>query len=98
MDSGSTIRTSIIVLLLEKFKGEQSATYHLAPMVAETNSGLSPKVWIAWLIEVREMAGHVHGPAFCDASRGIAWSLTYEEAIISPLVTIQDRSPEVISR
>ncbi len=88
----------IIVPLLGKFKGEQSARYHLAPMAAKTDFGLSPKAWIERLIKVREAVGRVHGLALCDAGGSIVQSLVYEEAIISCLIMIQECSAEVISR
>jgi hypothetical protein len=87
-----------IIPLLGKFKGELSARYHLAPMATETSSGLRPKLWVARLIEVRERAGRVQGPAFCDVHGEIARALVYEEAIITWLVSIQERFPEIIGK
>ena len=88
----------LIIPLLGKFKGELSARYHLAPMAAETSSGLKPKLWVSRLIEVREQMGRVQGPAFCDACGEIARALVYEEAIITRLLAVQEKSPEVIAR
>jgi hypothetical protein len=88
----------VIIPLLGKFKGELSARYHLAPIVTETSSGLKPKLWVSRLIEVREQEGRVQGPAFCDAHGEIARALVYEEAIITRLVAVQERSPETIAK
>jgi hypothetical protein len=86
----------VIVPLLGRFKGEMHARYHLAPLAAQTNSGLKVRCWIERLVEIRQQEGRLHGPAFCDRTGEIAEAYEYESAIISRLLVVQEKSPELI--
>ena len=86
----------VIIPLLGRFKGEMHARYHLAPLAMQTNSGLQVRLWIERLVEVRKQEGRRHGPAFCDRSGEIAEAYEYESALISRLLVVQERSPEII--
>jgi hypothetical protein len=88
----------VIIPLLGKFKGEVNARYHLAPLAAQTNSGLQVRKWVERLVQVREGEGRLRGPAFCDTAGCIARAYDYEDAIISRLMTIQERTPDIIGR
>jgi hypothetical protein len=62
----------------------------------QTDSGLQVRLWIERLVEVRKQEGRRHGPAFCDQSGEIAEAYEYESALISRLLVVQERSPEII--
>jgi hypothetical protein len=86
----------VIVPLLRRFKGEMHARYHLAPLAAQTDSGLPVRRWIERLVQVREKEGRQHGPAFCDQTGEIAEAYEYESGLISRLLVAQENSPEAI--
>lgn len=86
----------VIVPLLGHFKGETGLQYHLTPLAAQTKSGLQVKRWIKRLVSVREEAGIIQGPAFCDSFGNIAHPRGYEQAILERLSRIQLAHPELI--
>jgi hypothetical protein len=90
-------RDHVVIPLLGRFKGELNSRYHLAPLVAETSSGLQVKVWLERLIAVREQEERVQGPAFCDHSGRIARSVDYEGWLIERLVAAQAVVPGAIA-
>lgn len=86
----------VIVPLLGRFKGEAHTRYHLAPMAAETNSGLQVKVWLLRLVEVREAAYQLQGPAFQTKDGNILSSQEMEGAIAERLQIVKHTRPGVI--
>lgn len=90
-------RDHIVIPLLGRFKGEQNSRYHLSPMALTTSSGLPIQRWVKRLVEVREKAGRLHGPAFCDRAGGIAKSFEYEAGFIDRLLEIQASNPEAVA-
>jgi len=57
---------TVIIALLGRFKGETGERYHLAPMAAQTSSGIPIKRWVTRLVEWHEKRGYFRGPLFCD--------------------------------
>jgi hypothetical protein len=86
----------IIVPLLGRFKGEDNARYHLAPLASVTNSGLRVKLWVERLLEVRMREGRFQGPAFCDRQGHIMESHVYQDAYAERLQVIQSSSTGII--
>jgi len=86
----------VIIPLLGRFKGEMHSRYHLAPLAAQTNSGLPVRRWVERLVQVRDQEGKRQGPAFCDATGEVAESYVYESAIIARLLLVQERFPDII--
>jgi hypothetical protein len=62
----------VVFPLLGRFKGGQNTRYHLAPLAAETKSGLKVQRWVECVIEVREKVGCIQGPAFCNRAGEVA--------------------------
>lgn len=94
---GVTARENYIIIpLLGRFKGEQHTRYHLAPMASETSSGLKIRVWITRLVEVREQAHQLQGPAFQDRSGNIVGTGVIEGFLMEALQTIKNSQPGVI--
>lgn len=89
-------RDHVVIPLLGRFKGEQNSRYHLSPLAAKTSSGLQVQVWIERLIEVRERAGRVRGPAFCDRTGEVALSFTYDTGFVKRLLVLQAARPDLI--
>jgi hypothetical protein len=89
-------RDHVVVPLLGRFKGEQNSRYHLSPLASVTSSGLQVRVWVERLIEVREKAGRVRGPAFCDRAGGVAGSQAYDAGFVERLLELQAARPELI--
>lgn len=79
----------VIIPLLGFFKGETGIQYHLTPLVARTSSGIEVKKWVIRLVGVREEAGILNGPAFCDSYGNIAKTKIYENAILERFSIIQ---------
>jgi hypothetical protein len=86
----------VIVPLLGRFKGEQHSRYHLAPLAAETNSGLNVREWIRQLVRVKEDMGRLNGPAFQDAVGGIMSSRVIEGALRERLHFLKATKPGLI--
>jgi hypothetical protein len=89
-------RDHVIIPLLGRFKGEQNTRYHLAPLAAETWSGLKVKLWVERLIAVRENSGRFRGPAFCGPAGEVASSFLYDVGFVERLLIVQAARPDVI--
>jgi hypothetical protein len=89
-------RDHIIIPLLGRFKGEQNTRYHLAPLAAETRSGLKVQRWVERLITVQENSGRVRGPAFCNPAGEVASSLAFDVGFVERLLIVQAARPDVI--
>jgi len=89
-------RDHVVIPLLGRFKGEQNTRYHLAPLAAETRSGLRVQQWVERLILVRENGGRVRGPAFCNLAGEVGSSFSYEVGFVERLLTVQAARPDVI--
>jgi len=89
-------RDHVMIILLGRFKGEQNARYHLAPLAATTKSGLQVQRWVERLIKVREKVGRRQGPAFCDRAGEVALSYTYDLGFVERLMTVQAVRPDLI--
>jgi hypothetical protein len=88
--------TFVIIPLLGRYKGEQHSRYHLAPLAAQTDSGLQVRVWIQRLVQVRERQGQTHGPAFQDGKGNILSSSKMEGSLVEYLQAVKDTQPGVI--
>lgn len=86
----------VIVPLLGRYKGEQHSRYHLAPMAATTDSGLEVRAWIRRLVQVKEEAGRLRGPAFQDMLGNVISSRQVESRIMDQLQLVNDTQPGVI--
>jgi hypothetical protein len=89
-------RDHVIIPLLGRFKGEQNTCYHLAPLAAETRSGLKVQHWVERLIAVHENGGRVCGPAFCGPAGEVASSFSYDVGFVERLLIVQPARPDVI--
>jgi hypothetical protein len=57
---------AVIIALLGRFKGETGERYHLAPLAAQTSSGIPIKLWVTRVVELHESRGYLRGPFFGD--------------------------------
>jgi hypothetical protein len=89
-------RDHVVIPLLGRFKGEQNSRYHLAPLAAETKSGLKVQRWVERLIEVQEKVGRIQGPAFCDRAGEVALAYTYDMGFVERLMVVQGAHPDLI--
>jgi hypothetical protein len=80
----------LLVPLLGKYKGEAHHRFHLTPLAAITNSGIEVHTWIERLVEVQQLAGRSHSPAFEDQQGNLLESIFIETLIADRLQTIKD--------
>jgi hypothetical protein len=86
----------VVVPLLGRYKGEQHARYHLAPMAAVTDSGLKVRSWLERLVQTREEVGRIQGPAFQDRFGQLMSSRQIEARIMDQLQHVKDTQPGLI--
>jgi hypothetical protein len=85
------------VPLIGRFKAEKGEQRHIISMMAETQSGLKPLLWINCLIEEYEIQGRTKGWAFVDNEGKQAPMNYFSEAILDRLVRIQEAYPGLIN-
>jgi hypothetical protein len=86
----------VIVPLLGRFKGEIHSRYHLSPLATKTKSELPVRVWIGQLIEAKERAGLVQGPAFVNRVGKLLTLWFVESKIMERSNVIKVQQPGVI--
>jgi hypothetical protein len=86
----------VVVPLLGRYKGEQHSRYHLAPLAAETSSGMKLRTWLKRLVAVREEAGQVRGPAFQTRAGGIMGARVVEGALMDRLQILKETKQGLI--
>jgi hypothetical protein len=65
-------------------------------MAARTDSGLEVRIWINRLVQVKEEAGRLQGPAFQDRLGNVISSRQIESRITDQLQLIKDTQPGII--
>jgi len=86
----------VMIPLLGRFKNEVGDQYHLTPLIATTRSGLNIRLWVNHLIEVRQAAQQLRGPAFADAKSGRVHVDWFERELLERFQSIQSRRPDLI--
>jgi len=87
---------AVIIALLGRFKGETGERYHLAPLVAQTSSGIPIKKWVTCLVERQERRGYYRGPLFGDRSGQVVKPKIIELELMDKLQRVQNTRRGII--
>jgi len=87
---------AVIIALLGRFKGETGDRYHLAPLAAQTSSGIPIKKWVTRLVEVHERRGYLRGPLFGDRTGQVMRPKIIELEIMDKLQRIKNTCRGII--
>jgi hypothetical protein len=73
----------VVSPMLGRFRGEDGERMHLLLIADRSESGLEYRKWLERLIEVLDMKGQDHGPAFCEEDGHLEDASLYEDVILS---------------
>ena len=81
----------VMIALRGRVKGERkSEACHLVPIVAETKSGLKPKLWVERAVEAYRRLGVTNGWMFRDAKGAPGRQKDYEPELFALIETVID--------
>jgi hypothetical protein len=79
----------VMIALRGRVKGERKAeACHLIPIVAETRSGLKPKLWVERAVEAYRRLGITHGWMFRDSKGAPGRQKDYEPELFNLIETV----------
>jgi hypothetical protein len=91
-------RPHVVIALLGRFKNEVGEKYHLAPLAAETKSGLKVRLWVGRVLEEYACIGINRGPMFRTSGGFPIKAGVFEEVLILRLERTQAERPDLISK
>ena len=93
--NSESLKDHFIIALLGKMKGEANGEAHLIPCINETSSGIPIRKLVFRLIKKKRKLGFVDGPAISDVNGKLFHSRDINDMLISILVHLFKRSPDL---